>query len=406
MIANICDKLNINVTYTFRNIEANHLITYNSFIRHNIQGRWIKMKKIISVRWGNTSQDYENLNITKQIKPWEDGIRTSGEIGTYEWWYFDSHLNDGSTLVIIFLTKPYITPELPLTPQVTFTLDRPDGTHISKIAKFKPNELKASKEITDVLIGKNIFSGNQKHYDIHIEIDEIVADIKLDNTIPAWRPSSGYMYFGDNDENYFAWLPSTPEGKVSGEIIINGKSEKILGTGYHDHNWGNIGMVQLMHHWYWGRAKIGEYTNISSYIYAREEYGYHRFPIFMLAKNGEILVDNPKYLTYTEKDETIDAVTGKPYHKYIIYDYNDGNVHYTVTYKCENIIIHRKYIDELPKDQQEAAQKSGFDSAYLRFTGKVVLERYEDNKILETIESPALWEEMYFGRSIFNQEYK
>ena len=43
------------------------------------------------------------------------------------------------------------------------------------------------------------------------------------------------------------------------KIIIDGKEKILQGSGYHDHNWGNKIMLQLMHHWYWGRAKIGIY---------------------------------------------------------------------------------------------------------------------------------------------------
>jgi len=52
---------------------------------------------------------YNKLNLKQGSTPeiWEDGIRTGGVKGTYEWWYFDTHLDDGSTMVIIFFTKPF-----------------------------------------------------------------------------------------------------------------------------------------------------------------------------------------------------------------------------------------------------------------------------------------------------------
>ena len=35
---------------------------------------------------------------------WEDSLRTSGAQGEYEWWYFDSKLEGGGNLVIVFYT--------------------------------------------------------------------------------------------------------------------------------------------------------------------------------------------------------------------------------------------------------------------------------------------------------------
>jgi hypothetical protein len=48
-----------------------------------------------------------------------------GGPGCYEWWYFDAHLEDGSSLVIVFYTKNPLAPEHPLEPFVTVQLDRP-----------------------------------------------------------------------------------------------------------------------------------------------------------------------------------------------------------------------------------------------------------------------------------------
>ena len=60
----------------------------------------------IPARLGSTPGDYARIGIEAgAIKPWEDGLRTDGSEGTYEWWYFDAHLEDDATLVVVFLTK-------------------------------------------------------------------------------------------------------------------------------------------------------------------------------------------------------------------------------------------------------------------------------------------------------------
>jgi hypothetical protein len=76
-------------------------------------------------------QDYIALGIVPQpIARREDGMRTTGEKDTYEWWYFDTHLDDGSSLVVVFYTKPFIEGVgKGLAPYVSVELDRPDGSH-------------------------------------------------------------------------------------------------------------------------------------------------------------------------------------------------------------------------------------------------------------------------------------
>jgi hypothetical protein len=45
-------------------------------------------------------EDYARRGIAEHTSAmFEDGLRTDGGPGTYEWWYFDAHLDDGSKLV-------------------------------------------------------------------------------------------------------------------------------------------------------------------------------------------------------------------------------------------------------------------------------------------------------------------
>jgi hypothetical protein len=66
-----------------------------------------------------------------------------------------------------------------------------------------------------------------------------------------------------------------------------GKQEyRASGSGYHDHNWGDVPMQTLMHNRYWARASVGAYTVIASYITAIAVYGYATQIVCMLAKHG------------------------------------------------------------------------------------------------------------------------
>jgi hypothetical protein len=74
--------------------------------------------------------DYERLGVSRgDVAMWEDGARTDDAAGTYEWWYFDAHLDDGAKLIIAFMNKEIPTPDKPLTPLLRLELTLADGRH-------------------------------------------------------------------------------------------------------------------------------------------------------------------------------------------------------------------------------------------------------------------------------------
>jgi hypothetical protein len=115
-------------------------------------------------RLGSTAQDYARIGIKPDlVLPWEDGARTDGRAGTYEWWYFDTHLDDGARLVVVFFTKGFTDINRPLAPMIRIDLDLPDGRSHNKVAEWKPEEFAAAKDHCDVHIGVNSFSGDRRH---------------------------------------------------------------------------------------------------------------------------------------------------------------------------------------------------------------------------------------------------
>jgi hypothetical protein len=46
--------------------------------------------------------DYATLGIGQKIAIWEDGRRTPKSADTFEWWYFDGLLDDGTVVVVWF----------------------------------------------------------------------------------------------------------------------------------------------------------------------------------------------------------------------------------------------------------------------------------------------------------------
>ncbi|NCT40028.1 hypothetical protein GTW56_30475 [Bacillus sp. EB93] len=157
------------------------------------------------MRLANSAKDYQQLGIDPVIvKSFEDGMRMDGAEGTYEWWYFDAHLDNGAKMVVVFFTKPYTMPHLPLSPFIRLNIELPDGRSIQKIKTFDAKDFSSSRETCDVKIGDNRFYGDLQHYSIQAELDEVSVDVQLEGQISPWRPKSGHMYYGKKKANNYS----------------------------------------------------------------------------------------------------------------------------------------------------------------------------------------------------------
>jgi hypothetical protein len=347
-----------------------------------------------------TPEAYQRLGLRADtIAAWEDGQRTDTAPGSYEWWYFDAHLDDGSALVIAFYTKNPITPDRPLEPFVTVHLDRPGGETVAFEDHIPAARFNASTDHCEVHIGDNTFRGDLHHYEIHIAHDDLVIDVDLTGHVPPWRPATGFLLFGEHDEHFFAWLPSVPQGTVSVDITSGGATETLAGVGYHDHNWGDVALLKLIDHWYWGRAQAGPYSIIASYITAEHRYGDAEIPVFLLANGETIVADDATKVTFELREESTDGQSGKPIADVINYEYESDDGLFRVSFLREKTIVDRQLIDEVSGFKHLLARLARFDGSYLRFTGDVRLEHFVAGERVEVVSDPGIWELMYFGHT-------
>src|ERR1700736_3095721 len=342
--------------------------------------------------------DYERLGLARDVvAPWEDGARTDNRRGTYEWWYFDAHLDDGSTLVVVFMNKDFASPNDPLTPTIRIDLDLADGRSYQKLVTYAPESWDASTRGADGRIGENRFSGDLGTYHIQATVEEITVDIPLVGQVPAWRPQTGYLLYGTARDKEFAWLPSVPQGAVTATYRIGDEVRETTGVGYHDHNWGNVSLAKIVHDWYWARGQAGPYSVIASLVTAHKRYGYTELPIFMLAREGEVVADDSRRVRFDALDTYTDQSTGKPVATRTRYTYLGEDERWIVTFTRDHDLATSRMIDNLRGPKRVLAQLARFDGAYLRFAGTLDIEHHRGTALLEEHSSEAIWELMYFG---------
>ncbi|GIF73997.1 lipocalin-like domain-containing protein [Asanoa siamensis] len=348
------------------------------------------------------SDDYERFGLERDaVREWEDGARTDGRAGTYEWWYFDAHLDDGAKVVVVFMNKDLSATGGGLAPQLRVNVDLPDGTTSNHTIAVPAAQWSALRGRTDVRMWPgNHFTGyGLRDYRIEATAGDVQVDLTLTADVPAWRPATGHMLFGPVRDLEFSWLPAVPQGTVRGSYTVAGVRHDVTGVGYHDHNWGNVGLLKIVNDWYWGRGQAGPYTVIASFITATATYGFHEIPIFMLARDGRIIGDDPAKLTFERQDVYTDPKTGKPVAGIVRYTYVDGPDTYVVTFDRERDLVRNPLTGDLPWWKRAAARLARFDGAYLRFAGVLTIAHHRDGRLVEQVADEAIWELMYFGRA-------
>jgi len=248
----------------------------------------------------------EELLLREQLTPdvaaWEDGWRTDGGPGTFEWWYFDAHFDDGSTAVVTFATKPLLAREGGLNPLVTLTITRPDGTRLGSMRAVPAGDFEAARDACRVHAGSARVAGDLGRYELHCPGDGVAADLTFTRLAPSWRPGTGKSYYDPTLTHYFAWLVPIPFGPVEGTLTYNGVAHAVRGSGYHDHNWGNYGLEKALSHWVWGRAHVGDFTAIFVEMTASHEFGRVKAPVFMLARGDCLVADLGESFTLAATD--------------------------------------------------------------------------------------------------------
>jgi len=231
--------------------------------------------------------DFTALGIGQKIAVWEDGRRTPKSADTFEWWYFDGLLDDGTVVVVWFGDNWFFgSHKRAVTIELT-----PPGKPTRRVMREFEEPGSFSSDSADVKIGPHQFKGDLDTYSIHVDPAEtggVGCDLTLRRRVASYRPATGYFEAGNE---FFAWLVAVPEGSVTGTLTADGVTREVTGSGYHDHNWGNVSPANLFDSWWWGRGRSGEHTIIAAELHGKSAVGGTNIPLFFVGDEHQVEVD-------------------------------------------------------------------------------------------------------------------
>ena len=253
-------------------------------------------------KYDNFNPEIQADKLGPNVEIWEDGRRSGSKSGEYEWWYFDTKLDDGSVVVAYFWTLKAFKEIF----YIGVNYDHPDGTSYKKIRFFNKKDINIEIDKCDLKYKNNVFKGDLLEYKVKIDpedFDGFGFDISLKSKVPPYRPQDGIISAGDD---VFAWLAAVPNGHVSGFLTKDGSTREISGDGYHDHNWGNIPLQRLFDDWVWFRGTVDKYTIIGFELNTSDRRGGYSIPgIFVGDSTGVIYESFGQTGIFTAKENLI-----------------------------------------------------------------------------------------------------
>ncbi len=235
---------------------------------------------------------------TTQLSPAEDGAHTLPGDKFFEWWYFDAHFDNGYQLVVALHPRLFNVSDRPAV--IAVHLYGPDGWKAVEVAAFGPSETISAVGRCDVRLGNSRAWDAGDHYSVYIEQGPIRAELEYQTEIEGVRVGTGVLFTDPTNERSFHWIIPIPRARVSGYLWIDGERVAVSGTGYHDHNWGNLDLYRAIRRWSWGHVVADRYTMIFWELLARGRWDSHMTGA-MLWQGAELLLSTNQVNMYSSE---------------------------------------------------------------------------------------------------------
>ncbi|TWY26582.1 hypothetical protein FR992_27355 [Serratia marcescens] len=309
---------------------------------------------------------------------------------SYEWWYFDGQSDDGTAFQLHFQcpAKSYINSKA----CVQIRIRKPNGMIISEELFVDDGDFYADENSCNVKIGKSTLHGGPSTYEIYITTGSLSAKLTYENHCQSLSgPDSS------DSPPYLSWFVEIPYGKVTGSLIYDNKEHNFKGNGYHDHNWGEGDLGQVMEEWYWGRVSINDYTIVFANLRPKNT----NFPVFLfLLKNGKLIEEHLSF----SKDATVSVTPSELYKnsagKYqpgvLQVSWEKGDNKFSLKFENPKRIQETYEYSRLSGRDRDNVQSDQKTPSYMSFLSDVSLDiTYNDNS--EHLNGVGLYEHRKFS---------
>lgn len=161
-------------------------------------------------------------------------------------------------------------------------------------------------------MGKHYWKGFYPDFYLHLDYEDMKADLHYHCLTPGWRPGQGPVHYGAPDGPWYDLVTMIPWAEVTGTIVIGDKTMQVHGNGYSDHNTQNVLFTSQINHINALRSFGDEYAiHFLDYL-APPDLGSARTTWILVMQKGKILYATDDY-QLKEFDVKTDPRRGFPY---------------------------------------------------------------------------------------------
>lgn len=158
---------------------------------------------------------------------------------------------------------------------------------------FKRDEWSYSSDggMLSMKLGENVFSGDGKTWKGHFVNERFTADCTITNSVPAYRPGGGTVYFGEKNNAYYDSTLLTPRGTFEADVVMKDTGDKhhLTGLVFGDNSVSNMAPNLQARNWIRMR-KIGKRHTVSmTMLKTSEQYQNRWVGYFFVASDKRMI---------------------------------------------------------------------------------------------------------------------
>jgi hypothetical protein len=206
----------------------------------------------------------------------DDGPHPSDEPAYFEWWYFDATFEDGTSATLALYASEMFASHGK--PGVLINVLDPSGQARSGYHTVARDQLAFGNHPGEVTVADaSIVRADDGALQVHVtgegaQGEPLTADLTFHGTMPGFKlGDDGCMRF--DGKVALGWVVPMPRARVEGTLKVGDLTWAVKGLGYHDHNWGELNLVDTIGYWYWGRVASPDMTLVYASIHFRDDMG-------------------------------------------------------------------------------------------------------------------------------------